>query len=499
MTETPALTPDSPIAGSAEEPARTGADGAHVGGRASSRDMSEEEAEAALLLLDEMIHGPVCSPTHLEAILNARIADIDALLTAQVNEILHAEAFQRLEASWRGLQYLASHSERDSALKVRVLDASKDDLRKDLESAIEFDQSALFHKVYEEEYGTYGGAPFGVLVGDYEFGRHPQDVALLDRCANVAAAAHAPFIAAASPALFGWESFAELSVPRDLAKLFTSAEYAKWRAFRDSDDSRYAALTLPRILMREPYDPETLPVDAFNFREDVDGGESRKHLWGNAAYALAGRIADAFTSYNWCAAIRGIEGGGLVDGLPTPSFRTDDARLAVKGPTELALTDRREKELADLGLIPLVHCKGTSYAAFYSTQSCQKARLYDTEDANTNARLSVQLQYILATSRFAHYIKVMMRDKTGSVTSTYECQDYLNRWITTYCLANPESADIDAKARRPLRDAQVTVREVRGKPGSYEAVLHLQPHFQLDELSVSLRLVAELPQPAQGG
>jgi type VI secretion system protein ImpC len=435
-------------------------------------------------------------PRDVETLLSEWIADVDALLSAQVNEILHAPAFQALEASWRGLHLLVSGCETGARLKVRVLNAPKQDLRKDLENAVEFDQSAFFKKVYEEEYGMYGGAPFGVLIGDYEFSNHPQDIVLLERCANVGAAAHAPFLGALSPAFFGWESFEALGVPRDLQRILTGPEYARWNAFRDTDDSRYAGLVLPRILVREPYRPETAPVEAFTFTEDVDDVDHRRYLWGNAAYALGIRIADAFVRFGWCAAIRGVDGGGLVEELPAPSFTTDDPRLALKGPTELALTDRREKELADLGLIPLVHCKGTGYAAFFSTQSCQKPKRYDTEEANANARLSAQLQYILSTSRFAHYIKVMMRDKTGSVMTAHDCEDFLQRWIVTYCLANPESVGLEGKARRPLRDARISVREVPGKPGSYVAVAHLQPHFQLDELTVSLRLVAELPKPA---
>jgi type VI secretion system protein ImpC len=463
--------------------------------------MIEEEAEEFRVqieaLVDEILPTGAQSVDELEATIGARIADIDEMLSAQVNEILHAERFQRLEASWRGLHYLVTEADTDSMLKVRVLNASKNDLRKDLETASEFDQSALFRKIYEDEYGTFGGEPFGALIGDYEFGRHPQDIALLERFSNVAAAAHAPLLSGASPALFGWDSFAELVVPRDLSRIFSSAEYIKWRAYRDTEDSRYVGLTMPRILLREPYHPETSPVEAFNFREDTSAPDHGKYLWGNAAYAIAARLADAFARFSWCATIRGIDGGGLVEGLPSADFGTDEMGLAVRGPTEIAITERREKELADLGFIPLTHCKGTAHAVFFSTQSCQKSKRYDTEEANANARLTTQLQYILSTSRFAHYLKVMMRDKVGSMRSPRDCEDYLNRWIIEYCLANPESADNDTKARKPLRNAQVNVREARGKPGCYEAVVHLQPHFQLDELTVALRLVAELPPPAQ--
>jgi type VI secretion system protein ImpC len=388
------------------------------------------------------------------------------------------------------------NSETSTMLKLRVLNVSKQDLLRDLERASEFDQSALFKKVYEEEYGTFGGAPFSALIGDYEFGRHPQDLALLEKISNVAAAAHAPFIAAASPLIFNLDSFTEMGGPRDLAKIFDTVEYAKWKSFRESEDSRYVGLTLPHILMRLPYGPETVPVEAFNFQEDVDGKDHSKYLWANAAWAFGTRLTDAFAKYQWCAAIRGVEGGGLVEGLPTHTFKTDEGDIALKCPTEIAITDRREKELSDLGLIPLVHCKGTDYAAFFAAQSCQKAKKYDTDAANANARLSTQLQYIMATSRFAHYLKAIMRDKIGSFMTRQNCENYLNRWITNYVLLD-DNASQEAKASNPLREARVDVSEVRGKPGVYRAVAFLKPHFQLDELTLSLRLVAELPPAVQ--
>ena len=449
-------------------------------------------------LIEQVVEEGVRATGDVESMIAARIAEIDTLLSAQVNTIIHAPEFQRLEASWRGLHHLVAEREPSRQLKIRVLDVAKDDLRRDLESASEFDQSALFKKVYEEEYGTFGGEPFGALVADYEFGRHPQDVALLERFANVAAAAHAPVITGASPALFGWDGFAQLAVARDVAKIFTTPEYVKWRAFRDSEDSRYVGLTLPRVLLREPYGPETDPVGSFCFREEVNGRDASRYLWGNAAYALGARLAAAFERYHWCASLRGVDGGGLVEGFPSPAFGTDGGGLAVRGPTEVAVTDPREKELADLGFIALVHCKGTDCAVFYSTQSCQKAKRYDTDEANANARLATQLQYILGTSRFAHYLKVMVRDKLGTMGAAGEYESFLNQWLSSYCLGNPEAADLETRARRPLRSGHVTVREVRGKPGAYEAVVHLQPHFQLDELSVELRLVTELPVP-QGG
>jgi type VI secretion system protein ImpC len=313
----------------------------------------------------------------------------------------------------------------------------------------------------------------------------------------VAAAAHAPFIAAASPALFNLDGFTDLGTPRDLAKVFQSVEYAKWKSFRDSEDSRYVALALPHILMRLPYGQANVPVEAFNYEEDVDGTDHSKYLWGNAAYALATRLTDAFAKYHWTAAIRGVEGGGLVQGLPVHTFRTDEGDVALKCPTEIAITDRREKELADLGFVPLVHAKGTDYAAFFSTQTANKPKTYDTDAANANARLSSQLQYILAVSRFAHYLKSIMRDKIGSFMTRKNAEDFLNRWINNYVLLDDDAGQ-EMKARFPLREARIDVTEIPGKPGAYRAVAFLKPHYQLDELTISLRLVANLPPPAKG-
>lgn len=458
------------------------------------RDQSRRQIAT---LVEEVMQGTLRVSKDLEATINARIADIDRLLSAQLNAVMHAPEFQRLEASWRGLHYLVQQSETGTMMKIRVLNVGKDDLRKDLEKAVEFDQSAMFQKVYGEEYGTFGGAPYGCLIGDYEFGRHPQDLALLEKISNVAAAAHAPFICAANSGLLGLESFTDLPNPRDLAKKFETPDYAMWKSFRESEDSRYVGLVLPHMLGRLPYGPETIPVETFTFREQVDGTDHSKYLWCNAAYAFGARLTDAFAKYGWCAAIRGVEGGGRVGGLPTHTFRTDDGEIALKCPTEIAITERRDRELSDLGFIPLVHCKGTDYAAFFATQSCQKAKKYDTDAANANARLSTQLQYMMAMSRFAHYLKAIMRDKIGSFMTRKDCEDFLNRWITKYVVST-EDAGQEIKAKFPLREARIEVAEVPGKPGAYKAVAFLRPHFQLDELTVSLRLVAELPRPVKG-
>jgi type VI secretion system protein ImpC len=470
---------------------------------AQSRLARDEEQKALARdligeFVDQVMDGQMTVSPDTQAMINARIGQIDALITKQLNAILHHEEFQDLEASWRGLHYFVHQTETSPQLKIKVMNVAKKDLQKDLERAPEFDQSTLFKKVYEEEFGTFGGAPFGALVGDYEFGRSPQDIAMLEKLSNVAAAAHAPFLTAASPNLFNWDDFTEMAGPRDLSKGFETNDYVKWRSFRDSEDSRYVGLCLPHILMRVPYGRDSAPVEAFNYEEDVDGTDHKKYLWGNAAYAMATRLTDSFAKHHWCAAIRGVEGGGLVAGLPVHTFKTDDGDVALKCPTEIAITDRREKELSDLGFIPLVHCKNTDYAAFFGAQSCQKAKLYTTDAANANARLATQLPYIFSTSRFAHYLKAMMRDKVGSAMSRGDCERYLNTWISNYVTPD-DSASADTKAQYPLRDARIDVVDVEGKPGCYKAVAFLRPHFQLDELTVSLRLVAELPPPAQGG
>jgi len=446
--------------------------------------------------INQVLEGQVTISKDTEAMINARIAQIDHLVSIQLNEVLHHPQFQKLEGSWRGLKYLISQSETSPMLKIRVLNVSKKELLRDLQRAPEFDQSALFKKIYEEEFGVFGGEPFATMIGDYEFSKHPEDLELLEKISNVAGAAHAPFLTAASSQLLNMESFTQLDQPRDIGKIFDTTEFAKWKSFRQSDDSRYVGLCVPHVLMRLPYGRDTAPVDAFNYEEGVDGTDHTKYLWGNAAYAMGARLTNAFALYGWCAAIRGVEGGGLVEGLPAHTFRTDEGDVALKCPTEIAITDRREKELADQGLIPLVHCKGTDKAAFFSVQSANKPKLYDTDAANANARLSAQLPYIMATCRFAHYLKAMMRDKIGSFTSRDEIQMFLNRWIAQY-VTSDDTATQATKAKYPLREARIDVEEVKGKPGVYRAVAFLRPHFQLDELTVSLRLVASLPQPAK--
>jgi|SRR5579872_589520 len=428
-----------------------------------------------------------------EAMINARIAQIDHLVSLQLNQILHAPKFQKLEASWRGLKYLLDNSETGTMLKIRVLNVTKKELLRDVQKASEFDQSHLFQQVYSAEYDMFGGEPFGALIGDFEFGKHPDDIELLEKVSQVAAASHAPFLTAANPSLMNLESFTNIGPVRDLAKIYDNTEFAKWKSFRQSEDSRYVGLCLPHILMRLPYGKDTKPIDGFNYEEGVDGTDHSKYLWGNAAYALGSRLTTAFSLYGWSAAIRGVESGGLVEGLPAHNFRTDEGDIALKCPTEIAIGDRREKELADLGFVSLCHCKNTDYAAFFSVQSAQKPKVYDKDAANANAKLSSQLSYMLAVSRFAHYLKAMMRDKIGSSMSRADVERFLNDWIMNY-VSSDDTAGPVIKARRPLRDAKVEVTDVPGKPGAYRAIAFLRPHYQLDEIAVNLRLVAELPQ-----
>jgi type VI secretion system protein ImpC len=444
-------------------------------------------------LVREVLDGTVVVSDNLSANIDARIADIDKLISDQLSEVMHAAEFQKLESSWTGLYYLCKQTSTGERLKIKLMNASKKEIIKDFRTAIDFDQSAIFKKVYEEEFGTFGGAPFGALIGDFEIGRSAEDMYFVEQMSHVAAAAHAPFISAASSELFGLETFADMGKPRDMAKVFDTVDYAKWKSFRESDDSRYVGLTVPRFLGRLPYNPKDgVATEGFNFEEHVDGRDHGKYLWVNAAYAMASRLTAAFEAHGWCAAIRGVEGGGLVEDLPTHTFKTDDGEVALKCPTEVAITDRREKELTDLGFIPLVHCKNTDYAAFFATQSVQKSKKYDSDSANANAVLSTQLQYMFAICRIAHYMKSIMRDKIGSFTNVGDVKRYLHNWLIQY-VVEADDASQEVRARQPLREASVEVSEVPGRPGVFRATAFVLPHYQLDELTVSLRLVAEMP------
>lgn len=442
--------------------------------------------------LSEVASGAVIVSNDLVGSIEARIAAIDELLSSQVSKIIQTPEFQRMESSWRGLHKLVQSSVTENT-KVRVFNCTKKELLRDFKSASDFDQSSLFKSIYESEYGTFGGDPYSAFVGDFEFDCMPEDVQLLEQISHVAAAAHAPFLSAANPGMFAMGSFSEMPRPRDLGKLFETSDYARWKSFRQSDDSRYVGLTLPRVIGRLPYGAKTVSVDAFNFEEKIDeNNEGASYLWVNAAYDLAGRMVEAFEEHGWCAAIRGVEGGGLVKSLPTYNYISQTGEKVMQCPTEVAISDRREKELAELGFIPLIYCKGTDYAAFFAVQSTNKPRKYDSELANANAKLSSQLQYIMTTSRFAHYLKSIVRDKVGSFMSKSECQNFLQNWINQYVVGS-DNVGPTIKASHPLREAVVEVVDVPGSPGSYRAVAYLKPHFQLEGLSMSLRLVAELP------
>jgi type VI secretion system protein ImpC len=422
------------------------------------------------------------------------IGELDKKLSEQLNEIMHNPAFQKLEGTWRGIKYLVNQSETGPLLKLRVLNAKKEDLRRDMTRASEFDQSHLFKQVYEEEFGTLGGHPYGMLVGDYEFDRSSEDIGLLQQLSQVAAAAHAPFVAAASPKLFNFESYMDLTKPRDLSMIFESVEYTKWKTFRESEDSRYMALTLPRVLGRLPYGKDFTPTTRFNYEESVDGRDHSKYLWMNSSWAYAARVTDAYAQHGWMAATRGIENGGKVEDLPVHTFPTDDGAVAMKCPTEIAISDRREYELSNLGFLPLLHAKNRDFAVFMGAQSCQKPKVYDDPSATASADLSSKFNLLLCVSRFTHYLKVMARDKIGSFAEVEDCTKWLNRWIRDYVLANPESAGLEMRAKKPLRDARIDVYEVPGRPGHYQAKAYLRPHFQLETLTVGMSLVADVPE-----
>ena len=428
------------------------------------------------------------------------IAAIDKKLSDQVNQILHHEDFQKLEGAWRGLHYMVNNTETDEQLKIRVMNISKADLGKTLKryKGTNWDQSPLFKKIYEEEYGQFGGEPFGCLVGDYHFDQSAPDVELLAEMAKVAAAAMAPFITGASPNLMQMDSWQELANPRDLTKIFSTPEYAGWRSLRESDDAKYLGLAMPRFLSRLPYGAKTNPVEEFNFEEETGSADHSKYTWANAAYAMATNINRSFKEFGWCSRIRGIESGGAVENLPTHSFPTDDGGVDMKCPTEVAIADRREAELAKAGFMPLIHRKNSDFAAFIGAQSLQKPAEYDDPDATANANLAARLPYLFSTCRFAHYLKCIVRDKIGSFKERDDMQRWLQDWIVQYVDGDPAHSSESTKARKPLAAAEVVVEEVEGNPGYYSSKFFLRPHYQLEGLTVSLRLVSKLPS-AKGG
>jgi type VI secretion system protein ImpC len=466
----------------------------------ATKQTSRDEAEDLLKTLTEQaMKGTVKWDKNLSVTINSAIAAIDKAMSRQLAAILHADKFKQLEGSWRGLHHLVSNSETSSSLKIRVMNITKKELARDLEKAVEFDQSQIFKKIYESEFGTAGGEPYAALIGDYEFSSHPDDISLLSKMSNVAAAGFCPFISAASPKMFGFDSFTELSKPRDLEKIFDSAEYIQWRSFRDSEDSRFVTLTMPRVLARAPYGQNTKPIEAFSFEEIEPGEDARAraadhddYCWMNAAYAMGTTLTRAFAEYGWCTSIRGAEGGGKVEGLPTHTFISDDGDLDQKCPTEIAITDRREAELSKLGFLPLLHYKNTDYAVFFGAQTAQRPKKFDDPNATANAAISARLPYIMATSRIAHFLKVMARDKIGSFMEAEDAERWLNNWINQYVNSSP-GASAEMKARFPLAEAKVEVKEVPGQPGVYSAVAWMRPWLQMEELTASLRLVASIP------
>ena len=459
-------------------------------------DEARGAVEAAVRTLAEqaLLHGATMTDDAYGTI-EAILAEIDRKLSEQINLILHHPEFLQIESAWRGLQHLVFNTETDDKLKIRFLDISKDDMRRTVRRhrGVAWDQSPVFKRIYEEEYGQLGGEPYGCLVADYYFDHSPADVELLGAMARIAAAAHAPFIAGASPYLLGMESWQELANPRDLARITANLEHATWAALRDTDDARYVGLAMPRFLARLPYGARTHPVDEFDFEEQTDGADHRNFVWTNAAYAMAVNINRSFKRYGWCTMIRGVESGGTVENLPCHAFPTDDGGVDIKCPTEIAISDRRESELARAGLMPLVHRKNTGHAAFIGAQSIQKPQAYTDADATANAQLAARLPYLFASTRFAHYLKCIVRDKVGSFAEREDMQRWLNEWIMSYVDADPVNSSQETKARRPLAAAEVVVEEVEGDPGFYSAKFFLRPHFQLEGLTVSLRLVTRLP------
>ena len=459
-------------------------------------DKAKESVEVAVrTLAEQALAGTNLITSDVLGTIQSLIAALDKKLTEQVNLIMHTEEFQKVESAWRGLHYLVNNTETDEMLKIRVMNISKNDLGKTLKKfkGTAWDQSPIFKKMYEEEFGQFGGEPFGSIVADYYFDNSAPDVELLSSMAKVAAAAHAPFISAAAPSVMLMESWNELANPRDLTKIFQTPEHAAWRSFRESEDSRYVGLTMPRFLARQPYGAKSNPVEEFDFEEDTSAEGSKNYTWANSSYAMAVNINRSFKEYGWCSRIRGIESGGAVEGLPVHAFPTDDGGVDMQCPTEIAISDRREAELAANGFMPLVHKKNTDFAAFIGAQSLHKPAEYDDPDASANAALAARLPYLFATCRFAHYLKCIVRDKIGSFKERDEMERWLTKWIMQYVDGDPGSSSETTKAQKPLAAAEVVLEEVEGNPGYYTSKFFLRPHYQLEGLTVSLRLVSKLP------
>lgn len=464
-------------------------------------DQAREAVESAVKTLAQqaLSQTSLISDDVLKSV-EAIIAEIDSKLTQQINLILHNDEFQQLEGAWRGLYHLVNNTETDEMLKIRVMNISKKELHKTVKKfkGTAWDQSPIFKKMYEEEYGQFGGEPYGCLVGDYHFDHSPPDVELLGEMAKISAACHAPFIAGVAPSVLQMDSWGELTNPRDLTKIFQTPEYAPWRSLRESDDSKYIGLAMPRFLARLPYGAASDPVEEFDFEEETEAADSSKYCWANSAYAMATNITRSFKMYGWCSRIRGIESGGAVEELPCHTFPTDDGGVDMKCPTEIAISDRREAELAKNGFMPLIHKKNSDFAAFIGAQSLHQPAEYEDPDATANANLAARLPYLFATCRFAHYLKCIVRDKVGSFKERKDMQAWLQNWVLQYVDGNPGTSSESIKAQKPLSAAEVVVEEVEGNPGYYSSKFFLRPHYQLEGLTVSLRLVSKLPS-AKGG
>ena len=467
----------------------------------ATKQTERDEAQRLIdLLVRKALDGTVVYSKNLTITLNEAIRRLDEKLSTQVSAILHDPDFLKLEGTWRGLHYLVKNADTTSPIKVKMLNVSKRELSRDLARAVDFDQSEMFRRIYDSEFDTPGGEPYGALIGDYEFGNHPEDIDCLSSMSNIAAASYAPFIASTNAKMFGLEDFRELSKPKDLKNIFGAGEYARWRSFRDSADSAFVVLTMPRVLARTPYGSASKTIDEFAFEEapkDERGRElaleHNQYCWMNASYVLGARLTDAFAQHGWCTAIRGAETGGKVSDLPTHAFYSDDGDIDQKCPTEIGIGGRREVELSECGFFPLSHYKNTDYAVFFGAQTVRRPKKMDRPAAQSNENISAKLPYVMAVSRFAQYLKIIGRDKIGSFMEVGDCSAWLRRWINNYVNAD-NNATAETRMRYPLRDAKIEVTTIPGRPGSYHAVAHLRPWLQMEELTASLRLVAEIPQ-----
>src|SRR5271167_4649086 len=461
----------------------------------TERAATEVENAVQTLVSQALADSTVIKGEVLDTI-EEMIARLDEKLSAQMNEVLHAPEFQQLESAWRGLNYLVFNSETDATLKIRILNVGKMELYRNFKSfpGARWDQSPLFKAVYESEFGQLGGEPYGALVADYHFSHAPTDVQLLRDLSKIASASLAPLVTGADPNLLGMDSWRELMNPRDIGKLMDTPDYAAWKGLSDSVDSRYVALCMPRVLSRMPYGAKTEPVEEFAFEEDTDGNKGEKYGWMNACYAMAANINRAHKEYGWTVRIRGVESGGEVINLPTHTFPTDDGGVDMKCPTEIAITDRREAELSKAGLISIVHRKNTDKAAFIGAQSVYKPRTYIDKEATASDNLSARIPYMFAVSRFAHYLKCMVRDKIGSTKEKDQLEKWLNGWIVRYVDGDPTNSSEEVKARYPLAAARITVIPDEANPGYYAANVYLRPHFQLEGMDIGMSLVASLPE-----